>query len=162
MSTIFAELADRIRGELSELKRAVDRVSVSWAQAERTSSESAYLDSVALNLHGFYSGLERLFELIARHIDAVKPTGETWHRDLLQRMSQDVKEVRPAVLGLENARALDEFRRFRHLVRNVYTMNLSPKRLEPLVSALPALWASIRDEMSAFAEFVEALAEAGN
>jgi len=28
-----------------------------------------YLDSAALNLHGFYSGLERLFELIARHVD---------------------------------------------------------------------------------------------
>jgi len=43
-----------------------------------------YLDSAALNLHGFYSGLERLFELIARHVDGAIPSGETWHRDLLQ------------------------------------------------------------------------------
>lgn len=32
------------------------------------SDQDIYLDSVALNLHGFYSGLERLFELVARHL----------------------------------------------------------------------------------------------
>ena len=70
-----------------------------WAQAKRMPDESAYLDSVALNLHGFYSGLERLFELIARHVDGAVPSGETWHRDLLQRMTQDMAGVRPAVLS---------------------------------------------------------------
>lgn len=68
--------------------------------------ESAYLDSVALNLHGFYAGLERLFELIVRRVDGALPDGETWHRDLLQRMTQDIVEIRPAVLSQDTALAL--------------------------------------------------------
>ncbi|WP_397548013.1 hypothetical protein ABUL39_07185 [Rhodothermus marinus] len=80
---------------------------------------------MALNLHGFYSSVERLFVLIARNVDERVHTGQTWHRDLLRWMAEDVPEMRPAVIGQTTAHTLDEFRRFRHLVRNVYTMNQS-------------------------------------
>jgi hypothetical protein len=83
VTNVFEELCERIRGEVPELGRVVDRALGAWVQAQQTPSEHAYLDSVALNLHGFYSGVERLFELIARHVDRVLPSGDTWHRDLL-------------------------------------------------------------------------------
>ena len=120
MNTLCLELAERIRGEIPELERVAQRALAAWAKAKQMPEESAYLDSVALNLHGFYSGLERLFELIARHVDGAIPGGKTWHRDLLQRMAKDMAGVRPAVLSKDTAVVLDEFRRFRYLVRNVY------------------------------------------
>lgn len=88
MTTLYGELAERIRGEVSDLERVVQRASLAWLQVQRTPGEFVYLDSVALNLHNFYSGLERLFELIARHVDRTLPTGGTgiaiyfsrWHR----------------------------------------------------------------------------------
>jgi len=49
-----------------------------------------------------------------------------------------------------------EYRRFRHLVRNVYTIHLLPDRLSNLVCELPSLWHQTRAEMSAFADFLEA------
>ncbi len=119
-----------------------------------------YLESVALNLHGFYSGLERLFELIARHVDRALPAGEGWHHDLLQEMTKEIAERRPAVISPESASILDEFRRFRHLVRNVYTFNLVPQKMEPLIAALPRLWKQVQVELSAFADFLEELAQA--
>jgi hypothetical protein len=92
---------------------------------------------VALNLHGFYSGVERLFEMIARHVDRALPSGEGWHQDLLQQMTKGIAERRPAVISPESASMLDEFRRFRHLVRSLYTFNLVPQKMEPLIAALP-------------------------
>ena len=88
------------------------------------------------------------------------PTGETWHRSLLDQVAQDVIDVRPAVINQNNALALDEFRRFRHLVRNVYTMNLVPDRMAGLMTMLPNLWPTLRAELLAFADFLEALAQA--
>ncbi len=159
MNAVYRELVERIRGETLDLERVVQRSLRSWSQVQRASSErDAYLDSVALNLHGFYSGLERLFELIARHVDRDLPAGETWHRDLLQQMTHDLTEVRPAVIDQDSALALDEFRRFRHLVRNVYTMNLSPDKVAGLMSTLPELWPKVRVELLAFADFLEQLA----
>lgn len=161
MNSLYAELSERIRGEVSDLDRVVQRALAAWLQVQRKSDIDAYLDSVALNLHGFYSGLERLFELVARHVDRAVPAGDTWHRNLLNQVAQDIMDVRPAMISQESALALDEFRRFRHLVRNVYTMNLVPERMTRLMTALPDLWSTLRAELLAFADFLAFLAQAG-
>lgn len=154
---MYQELVERIRGELVDLERVVQRAERLWPQAQILGDQNAYLDSVALNLHGFYSGIERLFELIARQVDRALPTGETWHRDLVQQMAQDLPEVRPAVISQASALVLDKFRRFRHLVRNVYTTNLTPDKMEELMIALPEAWLRLRAELLAFADFLSAL-----
>jgi len=161
VSVLYQELVERIRGEALDLERVVQRALRVWPQAQKASGDQdAYVDSVALNLHSFYSGLERLFELIARHLDRSLPKGETWHRDLLLQMAQDVADVRPAVIDQDSVQSLDEFRRFRHLVRNVYTMNLAPDRMASLMSVLPGLWERLRAELLAFADFLEELDQA--
>lgn len=161
MNTIYQELIERIRGELADLEIIIGRAQRSWVKAQKMSGDQdAYLDSVALNLHSFYSALERIFELIARHIDGSFPKGNTWHHDLLIQMAEDLVDVRPAVISHDTALSLDEFRRFRHLVRNVYTMNLKPDKMSSLISSLPGFWLTLRAELEAFADFLEELAKA--
>lgn len=148
---------------MPDLDRLIGRVRHAWKGARRsTDQQDVYLDSVALNLHGFYSGVERLFELIARHIDRNRElaTGESWHQNLLQQMKEDIQQTRPAIISDESASVLDELRRFRHLVRNIYTFNLIPERIEPLVSSLPESWSRLRAELLAFADFLADVAEA--
>lgn len=141
MRLLFEELANRIRSEIPDLDRIVQKIDQGWSHAQRVSEEQDfYVDSVALNLHSFYTGLERLFELIARRVDLTLPIGETWHRDLLRQMTQDLTGVRPSVIGKESAFALDKFRRFRHLVQNVYAVNLAPDKMTDLISDLAGLW----------------------
>jgi hypothetical protein len=161
VNTHYRELVDRLRNELVDLEHIVDRAQRSWTQAQGASrDQEAYLDSVALNLHSFYSALERLFQLIAKHVDGSFPEGGNWHRDLILQMADDQREARPAVIGHDSASGLDEFRRFRHLVRNVYTINLRPDKISGLMSALPGLWKELRAELQAFADFIEELTEA--
>ncbi len=156
----YRRLAERLRNELAGLEREVNRARKSWQSAQVTSDPSAYIDSVALNLHGFYSGAERLFELIAEQVDEHRSSGEAWHRELLDRMGQEVPDVRPAVINPQTAIALDELRKFRHLVRNVYTAHLDPARMQNLLEALPHLWAQIRADLTTFAEFLDYLSRA--
>jgi hypothetical protein len=93
-------LASRIRHEMVELERILARMTEGWQRARRTNDEY-YLDGVALNLHGFYSGLERIFEQIAGMIDGSVPQGENWHQLLLQQMVQEEPGIRPAVISDE-------------------------------------------------------------
>ncbi len=161
MNPSYHELIDRIRGEVPDLERVAQRALRAWAQGQLTTNEKdIYIDSVALNLQSFYAGIERLFELIARQIDSTLPNGETWHRDLLKQMTKDLQGSRPAVIGQETFFALDNFRRFRHLLHNVYTMNLVPDKMAGLISALPGLWAKLQAELLAFADFLEAMDQA--
>ena len=157
MNPLYQQLVERARGEIPELEHTFQRVVRVWDRMQEVESEEReiYLESVALNLHGFYSGLEHLFELIARHVDQVMPTGETWHRDLLWKLAAEVPDVRPAVIGQQSARMLDELRRFRHLVRHVYAVNLEPEKVNGLIEELSGTWSTLRAELLAFVEFLE-------
>jgi len=67
VSNRLLKLSERIQSEVVDLESVIDRIKVGWQRSKR-SGDDYYLDSVALNLHGFYSGLERIFELIASSV----------------------------------------------------------------------------------------------
>jgi len=154
VSERLVHLAARIRDELTELDRIAERVAEAWARALRD-NDDYYLDSVALNLHGFYNGLERVFELIAATIDNARPKGENWHQALLQQMSAEVAGLRPAAISEDTLQRLADYRGFRHVVRNVYSHNFQAARLQKLVGSLPDVLEQVRAELQAFAEFLE-------
>lgn len=88
------------------------------------------------------------------------PSDHDWHRELLRQMTVDLEGLRPAVLTVETVVALDEYRRFRQVVRNVYAYNLDLGRIEQLGLALGPLFARVRSELLAFAAALDGLARA--
>ncbi|MFZ2421073.1 MAG: hypothetical protein WA029_07975 [Anaerolineae bacterium] len=157
MNGIYRTIAGRIRAESQELARVVERTDRIWQQA-MTSSDDYYVDATALNLHGFYAGLERLLEIIADGVDQAKPGGAHWHDELLRQMAAEIPGVRPPVLSQETRDRLDRYRGFRHVVRNVYTYNLDPEQIGVLVKQLAPTMARVAHELTAFAEFLEQVA----
>lgn len=154
-------LAERLRTELAALEQVVERAEGALPKAIRQPQDQDYfMAAAALDLHGFYAGLERLFELVAREIDESLPTGQHWHRDLLAQMSLAVPDVRPAVLSSESQSALVEYLEFRHVVRNVYTYNLRPERVTELVHGLRPTFDLARRDLLTFAEFLDSLSTA--
>lgn len=146
-------LITRIRATLDDLDRVVNRAEI-LAQRALDTGDDGYWDGVALNLHGFYAGIERIFEDIARHVDGSVPEGPDWHRALLLQMSAPVEGVRPPVIRRETRYCLDEYRGFRHVVRNVYTFNLRPSRLQELVAGLRPCYTQVQADLAAFLAFL--------
>jgi hypothetical protein len=64
MAAKGAVLASRILNEVAALGLVVGRVERAW-KAAAANNDEFYYDSVALNIHSFYSGLERVLEKIA-------------------------------------------------------------------------------------------------
>lgn len=124
----------------------------------RSEDQDLYLDSAALSLHDFYTGLERIFHHIAANIDKSLPADHDWHRELLRQMGTELPNVRPQVLSSDSIKALDEYLRFRHVVRNIYAFNFDIRRIEYLVKQLRPCFYKIRNELVAFAQFLEHLA----
>jgi hypothetical protein len=73
-------------------------------------------------------------------------------------MTIEVKGLRPQVLSDGAATALDEYLRFRHVVRNVYAFNLDPERVRQLTANVRAAFDLASTELQAFADFLEAVA----
>jgi hypothetical protein len=96
----YRALRERIADEISQLQHARDAELRHWQRAQRGSDDAdAYINSVALNLHSLYSGLERIFELIAVELDGGALGGADWHTELLRQMTLDLTPVRPPVLS---------------------------------------------------------------
>jgi hypothetical protein len=152
----YLYLVTRIHQELRELERVVARTERAiQAARERPEDQDFYIDSAALNLHDFYAGLERIFQQIGTTVDGNIPTGQNWHRELLQQIHSDLPDLRPPVLSTEVVNILDEFLRFRHVLRNVYAFQFDPERIARLVNQLRPTWSQVQAELTTFASFLE-------
>ena len=144
----------RVEAELEDLDKVVQRTLSAWRYAKEQHND-LFLDAAALNLHGFYAGVERIFEMISKEIDHSVPSGNAWHRELVYQMTMDIESIRPPVISKELERVLDEYRGFRHVVRNVYTYYLSVDRLRTLIEGLQDCFTRLRIELGQFLALID-------
>ena len=154
MNINLQKLASRICSAVDYLKSVTMKIEEGWKRFEQTADEF-YIDSVALNLHGFYSGLERIFELIASVVDGNKPESKNWHKELLNLMASEVPTIRPAVISEAIYSRLNDYRGFRHIVRNVYTFKFDPEKVKKLSTEITELFSKVSAELLAFADFLD-------
>ncbi len=155
----YRSVAARIRQEATELDR-VARRAIRASALVQTVPDDLLVDATALNVHGFYAGLERVFTLVAERVDESLPDGANWHQDLLRQMTTELPGVRAAVLSPDLFPALDRYRGFRHVVRNVYAYVLDSRLVSVLVEDLPSTSERVRTELEAFADSLDAIARA--
>ncbi len=142
-------LVGRIEQELSQIQLMVAQTNRMLDKVQ-SMGDKDYLGSVALNLQSFYTAVERILVAIAKEIDTTIPQEENWHQALLQQMAIEIPETRPAVLAIETYQALDEFRRFRHVVRSNYAHQLDPDKVQALARKLDALEQSLSEDCERF------------
>jgi len=70
-------------------------------------------------------------------------------------MMAEVPGIRPSVISTETGTKLDEYRRFRHIVRNVYAHNFDPVKIGKLVADAFPLFERLKIELLAFIAFLE-------
>ena len=83
------------------------------------------------------------------------PQGENWHLKLLDQMTADLPPVRPAVISTSVGNSLQDFRGFRHVVRNVYAYRFEASKIENLVTSAPHVFSQLKAELLAFASFLD-------
>jgi len=157
----YLVLSERLEAELAALDQVIERAEGAVARAvQETQDEGYFIAAAALDLHGFYAGVERLLTLVANELDGGLPTGARWRRDLLDQMGLAIAGVRPAVLQNDTRLALVKYLEFRHVVRNVYTFNLQPERVKELAQNLRPAFMLIQRDLQAFIEFLNELSDA--
>lgn len=156
--TEIREVVVELKSELNRLERLENDIERVFRE---TSKQKAFLDifyeSLALKLHNFYTGCERVFQIIASELNGALPSGYDWHKRLLERMAIQ-REERPAVISQESARYLEEYLAFRHVVRNIYGYELEPQRIDPLVARSKKVYEKFHAEVCQFITWLQHLA----
>ena len=109
---------------------------------ERIAALSAVLES-------FYTGLERIFEHIAKEVDSWQPEGERWHIELLNQIALQT-EIRSAVISKDSRERLRDYLAFRHRSRHSSVNYLVWNRMAQLVASISQTWNIVRSEIFQF------------
>lgn len=145
LSREIAKLSSTVEACLNRLERRPEFIS--------RHEEDILAGSLAVCLHSFYTGLER----IATEDDGDIPRGDSWHKKLLTQMSTEIPQVRRAVITTVNQEQLEAFRAFRHLFRNRYTHKVNPDRIFLLAGELQETWENVRRNLDNFFTFLTGL-----
>ena len=118
------------------------------AKTEPSVVERTALGSV---LHSFYTGLEGIFLTVAKRVDKQVPSGDRWHRDLLDQIAAGT-DLRPSLISKETKESLQTYLAFRHFFRQAYAYVLHWEEMRDLVNGLASTWARTKTEIEAWLE----------
>jgi hypothetical protein len=145
--------------ELEHLSNLAGDVAAVCAEIERDPGHARlFYENLALKLHNFYTGCERIFQIVASELNGAPPTGFDWHRRLLERMGV-AWQGRPALLSPDSLESLREYLAFRHVVRNIYGFELDVDRIERLIERYPQVWSQVEIDTRRFIAWLHALAD---
>ena len=145
------ELIERIADERAKIERTVRKIREGLQKLETASPEDLedLTALLALRLADFYSGLEGIFNRIARDIDLNVPIGENSHKSLLQQMAE-VRPVRSPVISEQTLVGLDRILRFRHRFRNIYAFELKPQKVLNSAKQVSEVFDNLSTELDTF------------
>jgi hypothetical protein len=110
-------------------------------------------------LHDVYRGAEGICRRIAKEFDQQLPVGESWHRLLLDQMTHPIPKARPPILQADTANTLDEYRKFRHVVRNIYGLELNWPQMKPLLDNANATIDTFAADIQKFIAFLRMMSD---
>ena len=154
------KLTQRINDELVKISETLARIGRGLAQIEIAPvNMKEFIEStIANDLADVYSGLERIFERIAREVDAQLPRGSRWHKDLLKQMTEQRPE-RPPLISERTYPLLEILLDFRHKVKNIYGTEIEYDKAEVHAKAIEELLASVSQELKTFTDSLTQQAE---
>ena len=149
------ELIAEIKDELRLLEKLVFEIQETGQNIPQSPREQRiYEESLALKLHNFYTGYERIFQKIAGDINGNVPTSPDWHKRLLRSMTLDIENIRPPVLSHKTEKALSQYLAFRHVVRNIYGFEIDSEKLSGLVQTVANTYQEVNNDLNRFLHFL--------
>lgn len=127
------DLATKIRLGLEELAAVREQLGPLIATPPDATVSVIEKAAACAMLHSFYTEIERIFKLIAREWDGEVPSSDSWHKDLLNQMSEATAKRR-AIISPGLVDELGEFLAFRHLFRGASIALMRWPKLSPLLA----------------------------
>lgn len=153
------EIIIDIENEMDRLRELVKQVKFVQSEINKNPEyANIFTESLALKLHNFYTGCERIFQIIASEMNGGLPSSYDWHRRLLTRMGT-AQEERPAILRETTVQRLTEYLSFRHIVRNIYGFELQQQRVAYLVENYYETWQQFQEDINEFLLWLKAIAD---
>lgn len=145
----YDRLLAELNADISDLSEALSTNERAIQRIHQGSEDELDLAALGYTIHNVYGIVEGYCFRVAKFFENGLDD-ESWHRDLLRRMTLEIPGVRPALLMRETWVALDELRSFRHLFRHLYARPLQRDRLLAVQARVPAVMEQFRTDHNRF------------
>ena len=119
------KIIEEIDTECKKIEQLFDEYELLLTEIVEREPDFIEIGSLAMMLHSFYNGLEKIFSRIARKIDTKLPDGMEWHKELLELMAIQTEKREHTVLSENTCDELKEYLGFRHFIRHSYAFDLN-------------------------------------
>ena len=158
MKEKIAILKSEINSDYEKLDRLFSRVRKSYNEF-LDSNDYAKLVETAFYVSQLYSGLENIFKNIAKTFEN-NIEQDYWHKSLLERMSLEIENIRPALITSDRClQLLNELRAFRHYFRNAYDIEIDHEKFGIVANKIWPLQALFEKDVKDFIHFLDSLLE---
>lgn len=149
------KLIQRINDEQDKIERTIRSITEALHDLDVIAEHhKKYIEkTIATEIVDVYSCIERIFQQIVSEVDKYTPSGEKWHTDLLDQMTEH-KDIRPQVISLNTVKGLKQLLKFRHRLNNIYKYELIFPEVEKHAKQVATLYDSVSEELTAFITFL--------
>lgn len=128
---MWDDLEEQVTLERRQLHRLLNTYHPLLERCAASEPDEIEISALASMLHSFYNGLENIFKRTALELRDPMPGGDSWHKDLLDRMAEATGN-RSALLSSPLRDKIKEYMEFRHFFRHACTFHLRWNRMKAL------------------------------
>ncbi len=146
------DLQDEVRYDLIQMQVTVDELEKLRRDVGGRAPTLREVMAAGAFLSSFYNGVENILKLVSKHNGVPLPSGDHWHVALLDRFREPPTVGLPVLLAEPLALDLDVYRRFRHVARTSYGVELKwelvATGIDQIASVFERFRAAVTDYLS--------------
>ncbi len=131
-------LISELDNDLIILKELLEKHSLVNKKIKHLTPDEFDWTSLGYTIHNIYNLFENYFLRISKFFEN-NLDQSSWHKDLVNRMTLEIKSVRPRLFDQNLAIQIHELRGFRHIFRYIYQSELDVNKLKKLNIKVPKI-----------------------
>ena len=145
------ELKVKISFEISQIDKLLNESESLQNLCKLKTPDFIELSAAAMVLHSFYNGIENIILMILKSYEEKLPSGNNWHMELLEKASIQNGD-RKIIINNKLKNQLEEYRKFRHIVRHTYNYKLNWTMMEGIMNNMNTIWSKAKENLNKFME----------
>ena len=150
----YLALKTRIEDEMMALEQNFQAMKTALEQTDNV-PEVFVTPTLASYICDFYTACERISERVAVTLDGGMPKTQNWHEQLLLQVAEVGGENRPPLWQGSLLLQLNDYRKFRHLARHSYNLQLRKERVWELANQIESVMEKIKRAIAIFNNWLE-------
>lgn len=150
------ELTRDVQFELELMSKVVSELTALEQDVQQSDPTVREKTAAGAFLAQFYSGVENISKRICRFHNVELPEGDAWHLELFEWFCPPARPPLPVLFSEELAKTMAAYRRFRHVVRHSYGVQLEWSRMEPGIVRIEEVFSEFSSDIRRYLDSLEA------